>query len=72
MCQANCPFMVNTTTYSAQTKLCHLDDDCTGYQGNLPLIGLTQLNYCCSNANAPGLHFCALPLSIGGFDIQCP
>jgi hypothetical protein len=49
------------------TRLCHLDDDCTGLSAG---GGTVMLNRCCSSTMAPGLHFCAAAFGIGG--VTCP
>ncbi len=63
MCTGTCDF--NFGGGMVTTRLCHADVDCTG----LTAFG-QNLNQCCSSAMAPGLHFCAAALGLGG--ITCP
>ncbi len=62
-CTGSCDF--NLGTGQITTRLCHADVDCTG----LSAFG-QSLDKCCSSAMAPGLHFCAAALGVGG--ITCP
>jgi hypothetical protein len=54
-----------STPTTVKTRLCKIDDDCTG----LSIGGVVGLNKCCSSTQAPGLHFCAAALGAG---ITCP
>ncbi|MGZ3425538.1 MAG: hypothetical protein ACXVCV_02765 [Polyangia bacterium] len=67
-CSGTCDFNYSPGSPSMiTTRLCHLDDDCTGLSAG---GGTVMLNRCCSSAQAPGLHFCAAALGVGG--ITCP
>lgn len=64
MCATSCNF--NFGQGMLTTRLCHQDVDCTGLTGPLG----TQLDKCCSSAQAPGLHFCAT--TFPGLPVTCP
>jgi hypothetical protein len=67
-CTATCDFNYTPGTPSnITTRLCSIDDDCTGLSAG---GGAVMLNKCCSSTQAPGLHFCAAALGIGG--VTCP
>jgi hypothetical protein len=51
---------------SLTTRLCHSDTDCMGL--TIPITN--QSSVCCSSTMAPGLHFCATPVSQAG--VTCP
>jgi hypothetical protein len=62
-CTGTCDFTLGTN--QVKTRLCQADIDCAG----LTAFG-QAVDKCCSSSMAPGLHFCAAPLGIGG--ITCP
>lgn len=66
MCTKNmgsCNF--NFMGMGVTTRLCHQDVDCAGQQ----VLGMPLK--CCS-AQAQPIHFCAIPINMGGIAVTCP
>src|SRR4051812_2823199 len=65
-CNASCDAALNpgsgSTPTTVKTRLCKINDDCTGLS---ILGGSVKLDKCCTSTQAPGLHFCAAALGMG-------